>query len=342
MKTKRIKINSILENSKGVQTAAAILKNGGVVAIPTETVYGLAVSAYNEAAIAKVFEAKGRPQDNPLIVHISEFDMLEELVSDIPDNALECARLFWPGPFTMVLPRSDKVPNAVTAGLDTVAVRMPSNTVARAIIGESGLPLAAPSANVSGAPSTTTAQHVLEDMDGKIDAVVLSAPSKVGLESTVVTFCGEHPVLLRPGAVTVAQLREVLPDLEIAEAVLSKIDADTPVQSPGMKYKHYSPSTEMEMASGSSQAFAEYVNALGEDVCALCFDEDAPLLSVPYVSYGGAEDCEAQAAKLFDALREIDTKGKKKAIAHAPSSEGVGLAVYNRLLRACAFKVKEI
>lgn len=330
-----------MENSNGVQTAAAILKDGGVVAIPTETVYGLAVSAYNEAAIAKVFEAKGRPQDNPLIVHISEFDMLEELVSDIPDPALECARLFWPGPFTMVLPRSDKVPNAVTAGLDTVAVRMPSNTVARAIIGASGLPLAAPSANISGAPSTTTAQHVLEDMDGKIDAVVLSAPSKVGLESTVVTFCGEHPVLLRPGAVTVAQLKEVLPDLEIAEAVLQKIDADTPVQSPGMKYKHYSPVTEMEMVSGGGEAFAKYVNALG-DVCALCFEEDAPILSVPYVTYGSADNAEQQAAKLFDALREIDTKGKKKAVAHAPSADGVGLAVYNRLLRACAFKVKEI
>ena len=342
MKTKRIKINNILEHSSGVQKAAAILKDGGVVAIPTETVYGLAVSAYNPDAIAKVFKAKGRPQDNPLIVHISEFDMLEELVSDVPDSALECARLFWPGPFTMVLPRSDKVPDAVTAGLDTVAVRMPSNTVARAIIGESGLPLAAPSANISGSPSTTTADHVLQDMDGKIDAVVISAPSKVGLESTVVTFCGEHPMLLRPGAVTVDQLKEVLPDLQIAEAVLQKIDADTPVQSPGMKYKHYSPSTDIEMVSASSAAFAEYANSLGDDVCALCFSEDIPLLKVDYVSFGSETNAEQQAAELFDALREIDKKGKKVAVAHAPSADGVGLAVYNRLLRACAFKVKEL
>ncbi len=339
MKTKHIKINNILEHSSGVQKAAAILKDGGVVAIPTETVYGLAVSAYNEDAIAKVFKAKGRPQDNPLIVHISEFDMLEELVSEVPDNALECARLFWPGPFTMVLPRSEKVPDAVTAGLNTVAVRMPSNTVARAIIGESGLPLAAPSANISGAPSTTTAQHVLADMDGKIDAVVISAPAKVGLESTVVTFCEEHPVLLRPGAVTVDELLKVLPDMEIADAVLQKMESEAPVPSPGMKYKHYAPSIEMEMVVGGSADFAAYANSCG-DVCAVCFDEDAPQLSVPYVSIGAAADYAAQASRLFDALREIDTKGKEKALAHAPETQGIGLAVYNRMLRACAFKVK--
>lgn len=341
MKTKRIKINSILENSSGVQKAAAILKNGGIVAIPTETVYGLAASAFDEAAIAKVFKAKGRPQDNPLIVHISEFDMLEQLVSDIPDEALECARLFWPGPFTMVLPRSDKVPNAVTAGLDTVAVRMPSNTVARAIIGESGLPLAAPSANTSGAPSTTSAEHVIADLDGKIDAVVVSAPAKVGLESTVVTFCAEHPTLLRPGAVTVQQLKEVLPDLVIADAVLKELEAGAEVQSPGMKYKHYSPATQLEMLKCSSESFARFVNSQA-DVCVLCFDEDIEKLSVPYVSIGGANDAETQAARLFEALREIDTKERKKAYVHAPDTYGVGLAVYNRLLRACAFRVTEL
>ena len=341
MKTKRITVNSILKDSSGVQKAAAILKNGGIVAIPTETVYGLAASAFNEDAIARVFKAKGRPQDNPLIVHITEFDMLEPLVKEIPENALECARLFWPGPFTMVLERSDKIPDAVTAGLNTVAVRMPSNTVARAIIGESGLPLAAPSATTSGAPSTTSAQHVIADLDGKIDAVVVSAPSKVGLESTVVTFCDQHPTLLRPGAVTVEQLREVLPDLVIADAVLKELEEGEKVQSPGMKYKHYAPKTCVEMIKTDSQKFADYVNSMGNDVCALCFDEDIPLLNVPYVSLGSVKDPETQAARLFDALREIDNKEKSKAVAHAPETDGVGLAVYNRLLRAAAFNVIE-
>ena len=207
----------------GLSTACEILQNGGVVAIPTETVYGLAANAYDETAIAKIFEAKGRPQDNPLIVHIASIDTLYELASTVPKTALKCAEKFWPGPLTMVLPKTEKVPNAVSAGLSTVAVRMPLNQTARDIIEKSGLPLAAPSANISGSPSPTTAQHVLNDMNGKIDAVVDGGECSVGVESTVVTLVTTPPTLLRPGGITPEQLEDVLGEIQISPAVFEKL-----------------------------------------------------------------------------------------------------------------------
>ena len=338
MKTLKLEITK-----ENISLAARIINDSGVVAMPTETVYGLAASALDEAAVEKVFKAKGRPQDNPLIVHISDMEMLFPLISDFPQKAKLCAEKFWPGPFTMVLPKTDVIPSSVSAGLETVAVRMPSNEVAREFIRTCKLPIAAPSANISGLPSPTTAEHVVRDMDGKIDAVLMAGECEVGLESTVVTFTTNPPKLLRPGGVTAEQLREIIPDLVIDKAVLESAEAGKPVASPGMKYKHYSPTCDVTMIKGSSEDFCEFVNSnYTEGLCALCFDEDIPNLSCPYICYGKINDGKSQAAELFEALRELDDKGYKKCYAHAPDLSGVGLAVYNRLIRAAAFKVIEL
>ena len=321
---------------QGINTAAEILKNGGVVAIPTETVYGLAANAYDEKAIKAVFKAKGRPQDNPLIVHISDMEMLNEVAEDIPKTAFLCAEKFWPGPLTMVLKRSDKISDCVSAGLSTVAVRMPSEQTAHKIIEESRLPLAAPSANVSGKPSPTTYTHVINDLDGKIDAVVMGAECTVGVESTVITLAGEHPVLLRPGAVTMEQLKEILPDITVDNAVLSELTPGQKAASPGMKYKHYAPQTETFLVEGEN--FADFVNEK-QNALAVCFAEESEQIKIPKIVYGERKNPETFANKLFGVLREVDKTGVKTVFVHAPEKSGVGLAVYNRLIRAAAFKV---
>ena len=216
-----------------------ILRRGGIVALPTETVYGLAANALDERAVAKIFAAKGRPQDNPLIVHISDLVMIEELVTAFPEGARRLAGHFWPGPLTMVLPKSDKIPAATSAGLDTVGIRMPSGEIIRRVIEESGLPLAAPSANRSGRPSTTSARHCIEDLWGRVDAIVDGGECEVGVESTVVSLAGATPRLLRPGAVTYEQLCAVLGEVEMDQAVRGQADPESRVSAPGMKYRHY-------------------------------------------------------------------------------------------------------
>ncbi len=320
-----------------ISVASNTLKDGGIVAIPTETVYGLAASAYNDSAISKVFVAKGRPQDNPLIVHISDLDMLAQVATDIPQKAYECAAAFWPGPFTMILPKGDKIADSVSAGLDTVAVRMPANQTACDIIKTSGLPLAAPSANTSGRPSPTTAQHVIADLDGKIDAVVMGDDCKVGVESTVVSLIGT-PRLLRPGAVTVEQLQQILPDLVVDDAVLSELKDTQKAASPGMKYKHYAPKTNTYLVEGCSRSFCELVNGK-PDCVAVCFEEEYYNINTKKISYGSKRDELSLAQNVFSVLRQVDTLGVKEAYIHAPSKDGVGLAVYNRLIRAAAFRV---
>ena len=324
-----------------IKRSAEILKNSGIVAIPTETVYGLAASALDENAIKKVFEAKGRPQDNPLIVHISNMDMLYEIACNIPKEALICAEKFWPGPFTMVLPRTDKTAPCVSAGLNTVAVRMPDHETALDIINESRLPLAAPSANVSGSPSPTTAFHVKNDLDGKIDAIVYDSECNVGVESTVVSFCCNPPRLLRPGAVTPQQLCEIIPDLEIDKAILNQLEKDAKVESPGMKYKHYAPKTECYLVEGNAEDFINYVNER-ENCVAVCFSDESAHITAPKIIYGKADDEKTLAHEVFSVLRKVDDLGCEEVFIHAPSKYGIGLAVYNRLLRACSFRVIEL
>ena len=328
----------LLNDEKGIKKAAEILKNGGTVAIPTETVYGLAASAFDEEAISKIFKAKGRPQDNPLIVHIAKLSDIEDLVESFPKEAKLLAEKFWPGPLTMVLKRSDKVAASVSAGLDTVAVRMPENEVARSVINDSGLPLAAPSANLSGSPSPTSADHVLSDLDGRIDAVIIAENSAVGVESSVVTLAENPPRLLRPGAVTPEQLYEILPDMVIDKAVLEPLKENEKASSPGMKYKHYSPKTETFLVEAKTKEFCDLVNSK-QNCAAICFQGEEELINKPCLTFGKIEDTKTQARLIFDLLRQCDSLAVKEVYIHAPKTDGVGLAVYNRLIRAAGFKV---
>ena len=339
-------MKTLVLDEKQIDIAADILKNGGVVGIPTETVYGLAADALNGAAVAKIFRAKGRPMDNPLIVHIADFSDIRrfDLVREIPESAEALAKAFWPGPLTMIFKRTDAVPPEVSAGLDTVAIRFPSHPVAQAVIRAAGTPLAAPSANLSGSPSPTTARHVLNDMDGRIDAVLDGGASAVGVESTVITLAASTPRVLRPGGGTVEMLREVLGEVDVDDAVLHQLAEGAEAASPGMKYKHYAPKANVILLKGSDRAYIDYVNAhAGDDVCALCCDEDLLDLKVKTVSLGRRGDYLTHARHLFDCLRRMDeNKTVRTVYSRLPSTEGVGLAVYNRLIRAAGFEVIEL
>lgn len=338
-------ITEILELKKenkeeSISRAAEILRSGGIVAVPTETVYGLAASAYDNNAVKKVFAAKGRPQDNPLIVHISDKEMLGSVAKNVPETAKILADKFWPGPFTMVLEKGDAICEAVSCGLDTVAVRLPDNDATRELIRLSKLPVAAPSANVSGYPSPVTAAHVINDLNGKIDAVLCGEDSRVGLESTVITLATNPPRLLRPGGVTVEQLREIIPDLVVDNAVFSELKEGEKAASPGMKYKHYSPKTEVIMVEGDSLAYCNFVNTK-EDSIAVCFSEDEEI-KIPKIIYGTEKREETLAQNLFKVLRKLDEMSYATAYVHAPSKTGIGLAVYNRLIRSAGYKVEKL
>ena len=340
METALLYANDISSTDE-IQKAAEILKNGGLVALPTETVYGLAADALNEKAVKNIFIAKGRPNDNPLIVHIAEFSDLFGIVSEITPEAEKCMKAFWPGPFTAVLPKTEKIPSVTSGGLNTVAVRMPKNEVAREIIKKSGVLLAAPSANRSGSPSPSTAQHVIDDLMGRIDAIVVSKNCEVGVESTVVSFAVNPPRLLRPGGITAEQLRQYIPDLVIDSAVLNELPKGSKAASPGMKYKHYAPKAEVTLAVGDEKAFARFCNEQKPSL-AVGYDEDAGLINLPFLSLGKTTDHKKQAERLFDTLREVDKKKYKTVIVHAPNTDGMGLAVYNRLVRAAGFKVVQL
>lgn len=331
----------IVKNDKnGIQAAAIALRAGKLAAIPTETVYGLAANALDEHAVVHIFEAKGRPADNPLIVHIADIDDMQKYAK-INDAALRCAQTFWPGPFTMILPKRDCIPDIVSAGLDTVALRCPASKTARDIIRLSGCPLAAPSANISGKPSPTTAQHVYDDFADKIEVIVNGGACAFGIESTVVTLAVSPPVLLRPGAITPEQLRTVLPDIQIADAVLHELPENAKVLSPGLKHKHYAPKAKTTCVTGTTAAFTEYVTARAvPDTAVICFDEEAAQFSqLKTYPYGSEDHPEVMASKIFALLRQTDKDQIKRVFIHTKFSEDIGLAVYNRLLRACAFDI---
>lgn len=329
------------DSEEDIAAAAKLLISGEPVAIPTETVYGLAADAANEEAVKKIFIAKGRPADNPLIVHISDVAMLRELVSNIPENAIKCAERFWPGPLTVVLPKSESIPYITSGGLETVGIRFPSHKTAQRIISACGKPLAAPSANLSGSPSPTTARHVLDDMNGRISAIVDGGDCCVGVESTVISFEGEAIRLLRPGAVSVEMLREITDSVIIDKGVLESIAASEKAQSPGMKYKHYSPKALVYIIKGTVESVGRYLaeNSSDGDI-AVVFDGDILRCDIPVIRYG--DSAQQQAQKLFSVLRECDNRGAKRVFVRCPDTEGVGLAVYNRLLRAAAFRIIEV
>lgn len=321
--------------------AADLIQKGELVAIPTETVYGLGANGLDEEAVAKIFQAKGRPQDNPLILHICGPEQIELFCHHIPQSAYDLAAAFWPGPLTLVLPARDVVPRRTTGGLDTVAVRCPDNAVTREIIRLSGVPIAAPSANISGKPSTTTAQHVLHDHDGKIAAIVDGGPCRVGVESTIVDLTEERPRLLRPGGIGPEQLLAVLGDLVVDKAVTAPIDQDAVVKAPGMKYRHYAPAEPVVIVSGSREKAAQYIHrhfTPGDRV--LCFEEELPLYAdCAPLSYGKEADVNTLSAGLFAALRELDDPKIHQVFARCPVGGGVAYAVQNRLRKAAAFHI---
>ena len=323
------------------EIAAGIIRRGGLVAIPTETVYGLGANGLDEAAVASIFAAKGRPQDNPLILHVAEPAEMERFCHSIPESAYALADKFWPGPLTMVLPARDVVPKRTTAGLPTVAVRCPDNDATRAIIRLSGVPIAAPSANLSGKPSTTTAEHVIHDHDGKIDAIVDGGPCRVGVESTIVDLTEARPRLLRPGGITPEQLLEALGDLVIDKAVTAQIDKDAVVKAPGMKYRHYAPAEPVVIVAGSREKAAAYIHrhfTPGDRV--LCFAEELPLYAdCSPLAYGSEADVNTLSAGLFAALRELDDPSIHQVYARCPEGGGVAYAVQNRLKKAAAFHI---
>lgn len=326
-----------------LEKAAALLRQGHVVGIPTETVYGLAADARNPAAVKQIFAAKGRPADNPLIVHIGELSALHEVAANVPPLALRLAERFWPGPLTIILPKSASIPDVTSGGLDTVGIRMPSHPVAQALIRLSGVPVAAPSANRSGYPSPTTAQHVMTDMQGRIAAVVDGGVCTVGVESTVIALEGDNAVrILRPGYVTAEQLSEIAAHVTLDPAILHDIQAGQEVRSPGMKYQHYSPRAKVTLVEGEWNAFAAWIQqfAAEEGVYALIFDSEAETLPVPAFTYGATDAQQAQ--QIFSKLREMDDIGAKHVFVQAPRKNGVGLAVYNRLIRAAGFEVIQV
>ena len=327
-----------------IQTAAAILQNGGLVGIPTETVYGLAANALDGAAVAKIFAAKGRPMDNPLIVHISHFEQIYDLVREVPEAAKKLAEQFWPGPLTIILPKSARIPDEVSAGLDTVAVRFPSHPVARAVIDAAGVPLAAPSGNLSGHPSPTTAVHVMNDMDGRIEAVLDGGPCSVGVESTVVDATGKVPVVLRPGDITPEMIRQAAGEVRVHPSVLGELKKDEVCASPGMKYKHYSPDAKVIVFTGGKKEVAKNVISMYHNVKAkggravvLCLDDCAGLYPGIKTALLG-RDARSAEASLFRVLREMDREQFDTVLFHAQES-AMGLAVMNRIIRAAGHEI---
>ncbi len=342
MNTEFVKI-TVTDGIEKYNDAAEFIKANQVVGMPTETVYGLAGNAYSDEAVTRIFEAKGRPQDNPLIVHISEFSDIYDLVSDVPETAKRLADAFWPGPLTMILPKSDRVSLSVTAGLDTVAVRCPSHPIARNLIKAAGVPLAAPSANLSGKPSPTKAQHVYDDLKGRIPYIIDGGECDEGVESTVITLATSVPKLLRPGNVTLSQLKSVLGKVQVDDAVLNPLKKGERVSSPGMKYKHYSPVAEIVLVRGEYKSFVSFVNDYrGERVHAMIFDNEGEGLKVPYINYG-TDDYKTLSHALFDSLRELDKMGAGICFVRYPDeTNDDNLAVLNRLLRAAGFKVIDV
>lgn len=321
--------------------AGDILRTGGVVAIPTETVYGLAADATNSAAVVDIFTAKGRPQDNPLIVHISHLSQLPQLCHRVPQAALQLAEHFWPGPLTMILPKSDLVPDVVSAGLKTVGIRMPSHPVARAIIDAAGVPLAAPSANSSGRPSPTRAEHVLQDMQGKIPAIVDGGACQVGVESTIVDLSRGGAKVLRPGAITEEMIAAVLGSADTDISTRRGLAEGERALAPGMKYRHYAPKAPVLLFEGAPEETFTRIAAQAEADCGiLCFDEYAQRLQdggrVIY-TLGASWDFATHARNLFDALRAFDATEVKRIFAQSPRTCGVNGATVNRLRKAAGF-----
>lgn len=349
METKVIKISSTKPQEYLIKAAANLISDGELVAFPTETVYGLGADGLNEYAVRKIFQAKGRPQDNPLILHVDSVDMLEQLVMDIPPAAKLCMEKFWPGPLTILFRRREIVPDIITAGLETVAIRMPSHPIALRLITLSGAPIAAPSANSSGKPSPTRAEHVLEDMEGKIPLIIDGGETGVGLESTVLDLTGDRPMILRPGGITLEDIRNILPDA-IVDPALGASNKDMIPKSPGQKYRHYAPKAQMILVSGDQNNVIDEINRLtsrseleGMKVGIMCCTENKGSYSAYRIAdMGSFEDKKMIAHNLFHIIRDLDRSMVDLIICEAVGDDEIGLAIMNRLLKAAGGKLIKV
>lgn len=340
--TEIIKITDIDKQAQDISRIGKALCRGALAAFPTETVYGLGANALDEGAVAGIFKAKGRPQDNPLIIHIPSAEWLPLYCIDIPDTAGLLADTFWPGPLTLIMKKAGVIPETVTAGLDTVAVRCPSHPVAKALIEAAGVPVAAPSANRSGRPSTTAVSHVIEDLNGLVDFIIDGGDCGVGVESTTIDLTVSPPRILRPGGVTAEQLRAVLGEVSLDAGLTGMlIEGETP-RSPGMKYRHYAPKASLTAICGEAEKSAGYILKTahtGDGI--LCYEDFAYAFHgfEHVITYGASGDPAGQAHRLFAALRAFDSTPVTAIYAQCPSEEGIGLAVSNRLKKAAGFKV---
>lgn len=351
METKIIRIEdkNNLRDEQLVE-AAEILKNGGLVAFPTETVYGLGANALEEQASAKIYAAKGRPSDNPLIAHIASMEDLPKLAAEIPEAGRKLAEKYWPGPLTLIFPKKDVVPYGTTGGLDTVAVRMPSDPIASCLIRLAGIPVAAPSANTSGRPSPTRAEHVIEDMNGKIEMIIDGGEVGIGVESTIVDVSGEVPTMLRPGAITMEMLQETIGTVAIDPAILGPMSEGMKPKAPGMKYRHYAPNAEMTLVEGEMDKVVEFINreakaalAAGKRVGIICTEESREHYPEGILEViGSREHEETVAHNLFAVLRDFDDRNVDCIFSESFSKDRLGQAIMNRLCKAAGYHIVNV
>lgn len=352
MKTVILKMDENNIDMKLVKVAANFIKNGGIVAFPTETVYGLGANARDVDAINNIFKAKGRPSDNPLIVHVSSVGEVNGIVDEIPNVAKKLMDNFWPGPLTIIMKKKNDIPNETTANLNTVGVRYPSDKVANCFIKECQCPIAAPSANISGKPSPTNGQHVIDDLNGKVDCIITANDSEVGLESTVIDVTVEPPMILRPGGITKEQIEKVIGKVDIDKTINQKPEKNLKPKAPGMKYKHYAPNGQVIIVNGKLENVVEKINQEvekylkdGKRVGILATKQTQKYYNyknVDIILLGDRELPETLASRLFGALRKFDEDNIEIIFAEAVLSSGVGLAVMNRMLKASGFNIIEV
>ncbi|NFN16737.1 threonylcarbamoyl-AMP synthase [Clostridium botulinum] len=349
MNTNIIKINNIIDNEEKIKEAAKVIKDGGIVAFPTETVYGLGSDALNEDAVKKIFIAKGRPQDNPLIVHVASKN-IQSLVEYIPDIAQKLIDKYWPGPLTLILKKKSIIPNITSADLDTIGIRMPNNEIALKLIEMSNTVIAAPSANISGRPSPTDVERCIEDLSGKVDCIVGGDKSNIGLESTILDCTVNPPLVLRPGGITLEMLKDIDNRIEIDGAIMKKSTDDLKPKAPGMKYRHYAPKAKVKIISGERKKTIEKMKEMvdyyidnNKKVCILTIEENEKEYNKGIkVVLGSRENLLMVAQNLFESLRKCDDLGADIILAEAYEEKGVGIAIMNRLNKAAGFDIIEV
>lgn len=349
METKVAIIKDINTDIRFIEEAGKVIRNGGTVAFPTETVYGLGANALDDEAVKKIFIAKGRPQDNPLIIHVSTKE-ISELVKDVPEVAQKIIDKFWPGPLTVILEKKDIIPNVTSANLKTIGIRMPNSEIALKLIELAERPIAAPSANISGRPSPTEVERCVEDLNGRVDYIIGGESSDIGVESTIVDCTVNPPLVLRPGGITLEMLKEINPEIELDKALKSKPNDDFKPKAPGMKYKHYAPNAHLKIIKGKNEKTIEIINEIvenyiekGNDVAILTTNENLNKFNNgKVISLGSENDLKEIAKNLFEALRKCDDLGVQYILCQGFEENGVGLAIMNRLNKAAGYDILEV